>query len=279
MLEPEPKFVPRKRRIASRTPKTLRRFAPQPRGFTLIELLVVISIIALLAAILFPVFGRARESARKTSCLNNLKQIGLGWQQYAQDYDEKVMRLSTSGGPSKTFYWWGSFDGTTLRESEGLLQPYMRSAQIQACPSFDNRLRVVTGLTGYAYNQNLSPSSYGPAPSYTEMPIPVGLSQIQTPADTVVFADSARINTTDKTTLEGNTYLGRASLSYPYPTFHGRHNGMGNVLFCDGHAKAMKPVLRSDVQSGFSAQTFQRNNLGELDRDGDFSTGELFTLN
>ena len=59
------------------------------KGFTLIELLVVIAIIAILAAILFPVFARARENARRTSCLNNMKQIGLGFMQYTQDYDEK----------------------------------------------------------------------------------------------------------------------------------------------------------------------------------------------
>src|SRR5687768_1565205 len=71
-------------------------------GFTLIELLVVIAIIALLAAILFPVFARARENARKTSCLSNMKQIGLGISQYTQDFDETVPRvwLGAGNGPS-----------------------------------------------------------------------------------------------------------------------------------------------------------------------------------
>jgi prepilin-type N-terminal cleavage/methylation domain-containing protein len=73
---------------ASRLPRTCRGLAP--RGFTLIELLIVIAIIALLAAILFPVFSRARESARRSSCASNLKQIGLGMLQYAQDYDEQL---------------------------------------------------------------------------------------------------------------------------------------------------------------------------------------------
>lgn len=134
--------------------------ASKSSGFTLIELLVVVAIIAILAAILFPVFGRARENARKTSCLSNLKQIGLGWQQYTQDYDEMVMRVSTAGPIGKTFYWWGSWDGTTLKESEGLLQPYMKSTQVQACLSFENNLRANLGLTGYAYNNAfLSPST------------------------------------------------------------------------------------------------------------------------
>ena len=71
---------------------------PTRRGFTLIELLVVIAIIALLAAILFPVFARARENARKSSCANNLKQIALGWTQYSQDYDELIVPYTLSGG-------------------------------------------------------------------------------------------------------------------------------------------------------------------------------------
>lgn len=260
-----------------------RRSSLPPSGFTLIELLVVVAIIALLAAMLFPVFARARESARKTSCASNLKQIGLGWMQYAQDYDESVMRVSISGGPGKTFYWWGSFDGTTLRPNEGLLQPYMKSTQIQACSSFDNALRVVVGLTGYAYNNAyLSPSSYGPPPTYTEIPRPVSLAQIQSPAETVVMADSARINIGSGTpTLEGNTYLSTPSSAYP--AFHARHNETGSVLWADGHVKAMKPIFRSGgfgyLGSGpYNAADFLKHNLGDLDRDGNLATNELFDL-
>jgi prepilin-type N-terminal cleavage/methylation domain-containing protein/prepilin-type processing-associated H-X9-DG protein len=95
------------------------------RGFTLIELLVVIAIIALLAAILFPVFARARENARKSSCANNQKQIALGWLQYAQDYDEQLnlFRSDPSTPLTYTFEW------------PTLLQPYLKSKQIMVCPS------------------------------------------------------------------------------------------------------------------------------------------------
>ncbi len=102
-----------------------------PRAFTLIELLVVIAIIAILAAILFPVFAQAREKARQTSCLSNMKQIGLGMMQYVQDYDETYSTAyyhnafnPASGGTSLGYTHW-SF----------LLQPYIKSDQIWVCPS------------------------------------------------------------------------------------------------------------------------------------------------
>ncbi len=246
-------------------------------GFTLIELLVVIAIIAVLASILFPVFGRARESARKTSCLSNLKQIGLGWMQYSQDYDEKLM-LTLTRQPGKAFYWWGSYDGTTFRPEEGPLQPYMKSAQIQACPSFDNKLRTELGLTGYAYNDTYLGGVTYPEPSYTETFNPVSLASIQSPAETVVMADSARLNTmSGAPVLEGNTYL--STPSSDYPALHGRHNGMANVLWADGHAKAAKPVYRTGAFGyGAPGEVYSQNNLGDLDRDGNLATNELFDL-
>src|SRR4028119_299121 len=93
--------------------KMLRR--PTHRGFTLIELLVVIGIIAILAAILFPVFARARENARRSSCQSNLKQIGLGMLQYAQDYDEKFMPFRDPNNANSPFVW------------PNIIQPYTKS--------------------------------------------------------------------------------------------------------------------------------------------------------
>ena len=119
-------------------------------AFTLIELLVVIAIIAILAAILFPVFARARENARRSSCQSNLKQIALGVKQYIQDYDEKfplaTAALTASAG---TVGWADS------------IQPYLKSSQIYQCPSESN---APTGTpvvgsndyTDYWYNAGLS---------------------------------------------------------------------------------------------------------------------------
>lgn len=250
------------------------------RGFTLIELLVVIAIIAILAAILFPVFARAKEAAKKTVSLSNLKQIGLAWSMYAGDYDDTLMRVREDGPGALTTYWWGSWDGQTLRPEGGLLYPYTKSKGIQGDPSFSNALRTSLGLTGYGYNYAyLSPSRYDP-PDYAETAIPVNFSQVAAPGDTVCFATCARINNWDYSTptLEGSTYLDPPSNANP--GFHGRHNGQGVALWCDGHAKTRAPMLRTgDFGYGFHAEDFKKANLGEIDEDGDFTTDELFDLN
>jgi prepilin-type N-terminal cleavage/methylation domain-containing protein len=107
------------------------------RGFTLIELLVIIAIIAILAAILFPVFAQAREKARQTQCLGNLKQMALAVQIYAQDYDEvmppandRVLDFANPDPATRS-----KADGPWLPSFLSALQPYMKNEQIQACPS------------------------------------------------------------------------------------------------------------------------------------------------
>ncbi|MGB9607192.1 MAG: type II secretion system protein, partial [bacterium] len=109
-----------------RNPKRKEVKKMRKRGFTLIELLVVIAIIAILAAILFPVFSRAREQARKTACLSNLKQIGNALLMYTQDWDERLPVCST---------WCAWPDPNNNLQYYQRLQPYVKNWQIWACPS------------------------------------------------------------------------------------------------------------------------------------------------
>ena len=119
------------------------------KGFTLIELLVVIAIIALLAAILFPVFARARENARKSSCQNNLKNLALGVIQYTQDSDE--LWPPTNNASASAPYGWA-----------GAITPYVKSVQIFQCPSETNKPNnptpSTTGYTDYFINSDMDPN-------------------------------------------------------------------------------------------------------------------------
>src|ERR1700756_3205058 len=120
-----------------------RNIAGKPRGFTLIELLVVIAIIALLAAILFPVFARARENARRSSCASNQKQIALGMLQYTQDYDEVFPQGNDAATPVNNF--WCS-----------MILPYVKTTSIYICPSMGLELNG-TNYPNTSYGSPLSP--------------------------------------------------------------------------------------------------------------------------
>lgn len=239
-------------------------------GFTLVELLIIVAIIAILATLLFPAFATAREGARRLSCTSNLKQIGFGWLQYAQDYDERVMPRDSGSSSGKMMYWWGSWNASTntLLENEGLLQPYMKSHQIQVCPSFRNELRTALKLTGYAYNNEYLHTFGKP---------PIRLSQMADSSETVAFADSARMT---GTVVEGNTYLTPpgpdASIGSlgNFPAFQGRHNSRGVLLWADGHVKAMTPFYRT----GSTYAKYIPNAIGDIDKDGNMTTNEYFDL-
>ncbi len=231
---------------------------------------MVIAIIAILAAVLFPVFARAKEAAKRTQSLNNLKQLDLAWLMYANDHDDEMLMVLTLGPGDKTTWWWGVWDpvAQTLREEDGPLYPYTKGKGIQADPSWPSRLRTRVGFTGYGYNYN-----------YLGYSSSVNYSSIENVAETVTFASSARINNWEypSPTLEGNPYLDPPSANYP--GFQGRHNGVGNIAWADGHAKARKPVLRTGTFGfGFNSADFTSINLGDIDGDGDLTTDELFDL-
>lgn len=254
------------------------------RAFTLIELLVVIAIIAILAAILFPVFAQAKSAAKKTASVNNLRQITLAWTLYATDQDGTLMRVRTDGdaGTGKTIYWWGSWVAatSTLKEEEGLLHPYTKNKGIQSDPSFPSKLQAQMGMTGYAYNYSyLSPSTYSP-PTWAETPVPVTEGQMGSPSETVIFASSARLGGWSlPLVFEGNTYLEPPTSDYP--TFHGRNNGGGVVSWGDGHVKTVKPTYRTAPFGwmSYDPATFRAQNLGDLSPNGDLTKDEWFDLN
>ncbi len=210
------------------------------RGFTLIELLVVIAIIAILAAILFPVFARAREKARQTSCLSNLKQNALAVLMYAQDYDETFpLAYYYSASWDDEYAWDVHLTYSTGAATYGLLGPYTKNQLINACPSAKSLPGWGRPLTGYAYN-----TTYIGHGQFEPVPQAAALGDVQQPSDTVLLCDSAYYNTDASyppTGVGGNNYLrspGDPGYAMCGPNVHFRHNGTANVAYCDGHAKA-----------------------------------------
>ena len=207
------------------------------RGFTLIELLVVIAIIALLAAILFPVFARARENARRATCQSNLKQIGLGLIQYCQDNDET---LPTDYYPS------GRANGTWRT----CIMPYIKSTQIFVCPSetTKNATPALDGLpSSYACSlpNGANPRNpwvtvgsggpfgcyAGPTACYTYVPT----SLIASPAQVIGVTEMVNANQVGRVEYYFSSGPGAYDLQF-------LHLGMANFLFMDGHVKALSPL-------------------------------------
>src|SRR5690606_27594702 len=166
-------------------------------GFTLIELLVVIAIISILAAILFPVFARARENARRTSCMNNLKQIGLGIFMYSQDYDEKLPRavLADEGVASENNpYGWAD-----------ALQPYLKSTQLFQCPSEKRSIKL--GTSGNFAGKPDPTTAYG-GENYTDYWINTEAqgqneSALQYPSQTILIGDGGGLTAASRYNSNG----------------------------------------------------------------------------
>jgi prepilin-type N-terminal cleavage/methylation domain-containing protein/prepilin-type processing-associated H-X9-DG protein len=204
-------------------------FKTVKKGFTLIELLVVIAIIALLAAILFPVFARARENARKSSCQNNLKQIGIGIAQYVQDYDEIFPRSRTGG-----YVYYNS--GVNARAPwHMIILPYTKSIQLYKCPSNPSNAKVSWSWDG---TQDVIPQSYLSNGGNGTMGNMGGNQPMGENASAL-----ADISSSAKVILVGE-HIGRGDPefwdNYNDSQFRG-HLGQTNFLFCDGHVKSMKP--------------------------------------
>ena len=210
------------------------------KGFTLIELLVVIAIIAILAAILFPVFSRAREKARGASCMSNMKQLALAVIQYTQDYDEKLpIGRSTNGDNPFTFV---RYDGVIVR-TQGYwwltIQPYMKNLQIMICPSVGiPRGHPRSGSRTGSYGANYR-GVFGRR-------FPVHLSSHSQPGELVMITDS-RLRASDLAPCAADASAaacwGYYAVTPPawnyWYNVHFRHTDITNAAFADGHAKVI----------------------------------------
>ena len=199
------------------------------KGFTLIELLVVIAIIAILAAILFPVFARAREKARQSNCLSNTKQIGIGLLMYAQDYDELFVNIYYDADASGGWNPAAGFD----YDWEDAIRPYIKNVQIFQCPSKKNWAH------GYALNH----AYWSGGDSYTP-PSGAAMADMDEPSETVLVIDIASETT--------SIWISWAAWGNEpaYTTLADRHNEGLNALYCDGHAKWSKQANLAKISAG-----------------------------
>lgn len=221
------------------------------KAFTLIELLVVVAIISILASILFPVFARARENARRASCMSNLKQIGLGVMMYVQDYDGTYPREQFSPS-SGTVYW------------TNVVQPYIKSTQVFRCPSlggyYASHPSTLYGSYGASTNI-IAYSGYGPNK----------ISSVTAPATTYMIMDAPQWrfrpnrlddNPTNPEFIPGiGEVRGLTAATCPNSDtdfndrfrsqcMNARHLGGLNMAFADGHVKWLSvSTIEKEVRS------------------------------
>jgi len=206
-------------------------------GFTLIELLVVIAIIAILAAILFPVFARARAKARQTACLSNVKQIGLAWAQYCADHDGYFSPMYDNVNWGRGLTWMNQ------------VQPYMKNVQLLRCPDhptggfYPDPATALPGVQsmpvsyGWACKMECCRRSMMPTAGTVWAWFPGTDTYWQTPAENLVLAD-----------YDGLYFRGKDTATCALAS--NRHNGGANCLYMDWHAKWQKQEKICETGTG-----------------------------
>lgn len=216
-------------------------------AFTLIELLVVIAIIAILAAILFPVFAQAREKARQASCLSNLKQSGIAGMMYIQDYDETY--------PISLFINFGN-NPPCVSSFYNAMEPYQKNSQIMICPSAPKIVDLIAGWRNIQGAMGLPPLCKG-VTNYQYLSYNFNYAVVEQGSPSNLFGAGRAVKTQSSFDYIAET----AFISDGVPTIQAvnpppdfacgafwspvaaRHNGMVNVNYADGHAKAVPAKL------------------------------------
>jgi prepilin-type N-terminal cleavage/methylation domain-containing protein/prepilin-type processing-associated H-X9-DG protein len=215
-------------------------------GFTLVELLVVVAVIAVLAGLLLPALGRAKESAWNSRCAGNLRQFGLAGQMYWDDHRGEAFRwrsFATNGGQ---VYWFGWLESGREGErrfdpSPGALHGYLGRG-VEVCAAFNYgkrhiKLKATGASYGYGYNLELSAASDRS---------PVNVARAARPTELVFLADAAQVNTFQPPASPQNPMLEEFYyVSVTEPTAHFRHRERANAVFCDGHVGAERALKGS----------------------------------
>lgn len=216
------------------------------RAFTLIELLVSIAVIAILAAMLLPVLTQSKQSAWRTQCMGNLRQLGIATQLYWGDNQQNCFRYIFGATNYGQIYWFGWIGpGPEGRRpfdlSLGALYPYINVSRVRICPSLNYALaqfKLKAGGEVFSYGYNF----------YLSTPMskrPVSATHILHPTETTLFADAAQVNNFQAPASPSNPMLEEwyyVDTNTSYPNGHFRHEQKANVVFCDGHVGLEKPV-------------------------------------